>query len=132
MYAQTRGAVAYQHTSVQSSSPLELVVLLYDGALRHVTAAREATLRNDLVARRDAFSKAMAIITELQSTLNLEQGGQVAASLDSLYTYIIGRLIESTARKDVAALEEVERLLRPLREAWSAIAAEPAAVGPPR
>ena len=84
MYPQTRGAVAYQHTSVQSSSPLELVVLLYDGALRHLVAAKDATLRNDLIARREAFSKVMAIITELQSTLNIEQGGQVAASLDEI------------------------------------------------
>ncbi|MEO7275175.1 MAG: flagellar export chaperone FliS [Vicinamibacterales bacterium] len=129
MYAQTRGAVAYQHTSVQSSSPLELVVLLYDGALRHLVAARDATLRHDLIARRDAFSKVMAIITELQSTLNLEDGGQVAVSLDALYTYMTGKLIESTASKNVAGIEEVEKLLRPLREAWSTIAAEPAAVG---
>jgi flagellar secretion chaperone FliS len=129
MYAQTRGAVAYQHTSVQSSSPLELVVLLYDGALRHLVAAKDATLRHDLIARRDAFSKVMAIITELQSTLNLEDGGQVAVSLDALYTYMTGKLIESTANKDVAGIEEVEKLLRPLRDAWSTIAAEPAAVG---
>jgi flagellar protein FliS len=129
MYPQTRGAVAYQHTSVQSSSPLELVVLLYDGALRHLVAAKDATLRHDLIARRDAFSKAMAIITELQSTLNLEDGGQVAVSLDALYTYMTGKLIESTANKDVAGIEEVEKLLRPLREAWSTIAAEPAAAG---
>jgi len=129
MYPQTRGAVAYQQTSVQSSSPLELVVLLYDGALRHLVAAKDATLRNDLIARREAFSKVMAIITELQSTLNIEQGGQVAASLDALYTYMTGKLIESTAKKDVAGLEEVERLLRPLRDAWSTIAAEPAAPG---
>ena len=129
MYPQTRGAVAYQHTSVQSSSPLELVVLLYDGALRHLVAAKDATLRHDLIARREAFSKVMAIITELQSTLNLEDGGQVAVSLDALYTYMTGKLIESTANKDVAGIEEVEKLLRPLREAWSTIAAEPAAVG---
>ena len=126
MYPQTRGAVAYQQTSVQSSSPLELVVLLYDGALRHLVAAKDATLRNDLIARREAFSKVMAIITELQSTLNIEQGGQVAASLDALYTYMTGRLIDSTAKKDIAGIEEVERLLRPLREAWSTIATEPA------
>jgi flagellar protein FliS len=129
MYQQTRGAVAYQHTSVQSSSPLELVVLLYDGALRHLGAARDATQRHDLFARRDAFSKAMAIITELQSTLNLEDGGQVAASLDGLYTYMTGKLIEATAQKNTVGIEEVERLLRTLREAWSAIAAEPAAAG---
>jgi flagellar protein FliS len=124
MYSQhVRGAGAYRQTSVQSSSPLELVVLLYDGALRHLLAAREAIRRNDLVARRDAFSKALAIITELQSTLNLEEGGAVATQLDALYTYITGRLVDATARKDMSAVDEVEKLLRSLREAWAQIAA---------
>jgi flagellar secretion chaperone FliS len=131
MYApHVRGANAYRQTSVQSSSPLELVVLLYDGALRHVVAASEAIQRNDMVARRDAVSKALAIITELQSTLNLEAGGEIATQLDALYTYITGRLVDSTARKDTAALPEVEKLLRSLREAWSQIASgEPAVAG---
>ena len=125
----SRGAIAYQNTSVQSSSPLELVVLLYDGALRHLVAARDAIGRNDLVARRDAFSKAMAIVTELQSTLNVEQGGQVAASLDALYTYMTGRLVDATVKKEAAAIDEVERLLRSLRDAWAQIAAEQVSAG---
>jgi flagellar protein FliS len=130
MYAQhVRGATAYRQTSVQSSSPLELVVLLYDGAIRHLVAAREAMGRHDLVARRDAFSKALAIVTELQSTLNLEEGGGVAASLDGLYTYIMGRLVDPAARKDMGTLDEVERLLRSLRDAWAQIAADAVASG---
>jgi flagellar protein FliS len=131
MYAShVRGANAYRQTSVQSSSPLELVVLLYDGALRHVVAASEAVQRQDLIARRDAVSKALAIITELQSTLNLDEGGQIAIQLDALYTYMTGRLVDLTARKDATALPEVERLLRSLRDAWAQIAAgEPAVAG---
>jgi len=131
MYPQhVRGAGAYRQTSVQSSSPLELVVLLYDGALRHLVAAREAIERQDLVARREALSKALAIVTELQSTLNLEEGGAVAQQLDALYTYMTGRLVDATARKDVKALPEVENLLRSLRDAWAQIATgEPAIAG---
>jgi flagellar protein FliS len=124
MYAQhSRGAVAYRQTSVQSSSPVELVVLLYDGALRHLVAAGDASARGDLIARRDALSKAMAILTELQSTLNLEAGGEVAASLDALYTYMTERLVDVTVRKDAGAVPEVERLLRSLRDAWAQVAA---------
>jgi flagellar protein FliS len=130
MYAQhVRGASAYRQTSVQSSSPLELVVLLYDGALRHVVAAKDAAHRKDLVARREASSKALAIVTELQITLNLEDGGAVATSLDSLYTYMMERLVYATARKDSTALDEVEKLLRSLRDAWAQIAADPSAAG---
>jgi flagellar protein FliS len=130
MYAQhTRGATAYRKTGVQSSSPLELVVLLYDGALRHLVAARDALHRNDLVARREAVSKTLAIVTELQSTLNLEEGGAVAASLDGLYTYMMGQLVDTRARKDTATIDEVERLLRSLRDAWAQIASGAVADG---
>ena len=122
-----RGANAYRQTGVQSSSPLELVVMLYDGLLRHVVAARNAHGRTDLAGRREAFSKALAILTELQSTLNLAQGGEVAASLDRLYTYMIERLLDASARKDMGALDELEKLLRPLREAWAEIATPMAA-----
>jgi flagellar protein FliS len=130
MYAQhTRGATAYRQTGVQSSSPLQLVVLLYDGALRHLVAARDALQRNDLGVRREGISKALAIITELQSTLNLEEGGTVAASLDGLYTYMMGQLVDARARKDTAAIDEVEKLLRSLRDAWAQIASETVAAG---
>jgi flagellar protein FliS len=126
MYANSaRAAVAYKQTSVQSSSPLELVVLLYDGALRHTLAAKDAIATNDAFRRREAFSKTLAIITELQTTLNIEEGGQVATQLDAMYTYIIGRLLDANVKKDPAPLDEIERLLRPLRDAWAQIAAQP-------
>jgi flagellar secretion chaperone FliS len=131
MYAATlRGAAAYQHTHVQSSSPLELVVLLYNGLLKNVVAAREAASRADLFAKRDHLSRAFAILSELQSTLNMNEGGDIAVQLDALYTYATGRLSDFNVNGDRAALDEVERLLTPLRDAWSEIAtARPAAVG---
>lgn len=123
MYAMSvRGAAAYKQTSVQSSSPLQLVVLLYDGAIRHLTAAREAMGRRDMVARRDGLSRAMAIVAELQSTLNLKEGGDVAKSLDNLYVYILELIVQANLRNDPRPLEEAERLLAPLRDAWAQVA----------
>ena len=118
-----RGAAAYRQTSVQSSSPLGLVVMLYDGALRHLLAARDASARGDARGRRDGLSKAMAIVAELQSTLNIAEGGEIASSLDSLYTYVMERLVAAGTSGDVRPIEEAEHLLRPLREAWSEISA---------
>lgn len=126
---QSRAAVAYRQTNVQSSSPLELVVLLYDGALRHLTAARTAIQAKDATARRLSFSRALAILTELQSTLNLEQGGDIARSLDALYAYMTTRLIDANVGGETAPLDEVEGLLRSLRDAWSQISVAPAATG---
>ena len=127
-----RAAAAYRETSVQSSSPLELVVLLYDGALRHITAAREAFDRGDITARASAISSALAIVGELQSTLNIEEGGRIASSLDELYSYVTNKLVDATVKKDPAALDEATRLLGPLRDAWTQIASGRAAPEPPR
>ena len=125
MYATTyRGAAAYQQTNVQSRSPLELVVLLYDGALRHLVASREAMVRKDALARRSSLSRAMAIVAELQSTLNITEGGDLARSLDALYAYVIERIVQANMHNDPQPLEEAERLLRPLRDAWSQIAVD--------
>lgn len=119
----SRAAQAYAQTHVQSRSPLELVVMLYDGLLRFVGEAESAVATRNLTAKREAVSRALAILSELQSTLNLDQGGDVARSLDALYTYINGRLLEGSMQNDLMALQECARLLRPLREAWSDIAA---------
>jgi flagellar protein FliS len=95
-----RGAQAYYQTQIQSRSPLELVVMLYDGALRFLQQTTEAMQSGDLVAKRDSLSRAMAIVTELHGMLDLEQ-------------------------KDPAPVAEVIRLMSGLREAWSQIAQAP-------
>lgn len=122
MYATSRGAAVYRQTHVQSSSPLELVVLLYDGLLKHLIATREAVDRHDLIAKRDHLSRTFAILGELQSTLNMVDGGDIAVSLDALYTYLTGRLSDFNINGDRSALDEVERLVTPLRDAWAEIA----------
>jgi flagellar protein FliS len=117
-----RAAQAYQTTHIQSQSPLELVVLLYAGALRFMRTAAEAMERRDLVAKRDAMSRAMAIVAELQNTLNLAEGGEVARSLDRLYGYVTSRLLDANANQDPAPLHESIRLMAGLHDAWATIA----------
>jgi len=64
----------------------------------------------------------MAIISELQSTLNLEEGGVVATELDKLYTHMTTRLLEANATRDRTPIDEVAALMRTLRDAWAQIA----------
>ena len=92
---QTTGPNAYFRTQVQSSTPLERVVMLYDGALRALDTARESMTKHDLLARRAAISRVIGIVTELQNTLDLERGGQIAADLDRLYDYVLAKIIEA-------------------------------------
>ncbi len=124
---QARGASAYIQTQVQSRSPLELVVMLYDGALRFLTEIRTAMEKQDMAKKRESMSRALAILSELQSTLNMDQGGEIAAQLDALYTYVNGRMLDASMKNDLAAVDECLKLLGTLRSAWVEIAAREAA-----
>ena len=126
-----RGLTTYQRTQVQSRTPLELVVMLYDGALKFLHQAREAIERGDIAARREASSRAITIISELQSTLNMEQGGELAQRLDELYAYVNARIIAAAAENHVGPIDDATRVLNVLRDSWVAIAT-PAAEAPVR
>jgi flagellar protein FliS len=120
-----KGLAAYRNTEVQSRTPLELVVMLYDGALRFLAAGREAIGRKDIRARQDAFNRLLAIISELQNTLNIEGGGPVAASLDELYSFITRRILDSAMHNSTEPLDEVQRIIETLRDGWQQIAVQP-------
>jgi flagellar protein FliS len=123
-FAYARGINTYRQTEVQSRTPLELVVMLYDGALRFTHEARTAIVERDIARRGRAVSRAMAIIAELQNSLDMDGGGEIAASLDKLYTFVNDRLIDASVRQDIRPLDEALRVLTTLREGWSNIAAE--------
>jgi flagellar protein FliS len=125
MLSTSRGVSSYRQTQVQSRTPLELVVMLYDGALKFMGVAREAIVRHDIGARRDALSKTLAIISELQSSLNLREGGETAAALDRMYEYANFRLLEAAMKNDVQAIDDVKRVFEILRDGWNTIAMQP-------
>ena len=120
--APPRGAEAYRRIEAESRSPMELVVMLYDGAIRFVGEARAAMARRDVAARGEAISRTLNIVAELQNTLNIAEGGTIAQELDRLYTFINLRLLDVTLKQDAAALDEVEKVLVTLRDGWAQIA----------
>jgi flagellar protein FliS len=120
-----RAVATYQEVQVNSRSPLELVVMLYDGAIVALEQARAALGAGDLLAKRDAMSRAFAILGQLQGSLNLEAGGEVAERLDGLYTYLTDRLTAANVTCDPEPVVEAIRLLSVVRDGWTAIAAPP-------
>ena len=110
-----------------SASPEQLVVMLYDGALQSLGEARDAMARKDVGARTRAISRALAILTELQGTLNMKEGGAIAEELDRLYAFAISRLVDVTTKRDASAIDELVKVLTPLRDGWSQIAQQAAA-----
>lgn len=128
MYAYPpRGIASYRQTEVQSRTPLELVVMLYDGALRFIAQAREAMLRKDIAARHQAMSRALAIISELQSTLDMKAGGEIAVELDRLYVYVAERLTRASIEQAPGPLDEAARVLTTLRDGWATVSHAPGA-----
>jgi flagellar protein FliS len=125
-----RALRGYRTTQAQTSSPLELVVLLYDGALRFLADAERALAANDLPARATAISKALAIVNELQNTLDLAKGGAVAEELDRLYDFVQDRLLRVTRDQDASALAEAQRVLSSLADAWRTLATTPPGATP--
>jgi len=117
-----QAANSYLQTEVQSRTAIELVVMLYDGALRFTAQARDAIERKDIPARREAITRTLAIVSELQSTLDMEKGGAIAESLDRLYVYVNGRLIDASFKQDVGPIDEAAKVLTALRDAWVEIA----------
>jgi len=122
-----RGIDSYRQNEIQSRSPLELVVMLYDGALRFTADARDAMVRRDIRGRQQNLSRAMAIVSELQSTLDMDTGGEVAEHLDKLYEFVRDRLMDASTTQALQPLDEARRVLATLREGWLAISRASAA-----
>ena len=122
MHTAAMVADAYTRTAIQSRSPLELVAMLYDGADRYLSQARDAIEQRDGAAKREAISRALAVVSELQNNLNLEAGGEIAASLDSLYSFVNEKLVDANLKDDAAAVEQAIRVLTPLRDVWTQLA----------
>jgi len=113
---------ALEVTTVESASPQQLIIMLYDGALKSVFAAKAAIARGDVAARGAALSKAISIIDEgLRAALNLQTGGEIAQNLMALYDYISTRLLHANVKNDVKSIDEAARLLGELKQAWEVL-----------
>jgi flagellar protein FliS len=109
-------------SSVHSADAHKLVLLLYQGALLSIAAARNHLLNNEIAAKGKSISQAISIIEDgLMASLNLSVGGELVQNLSALYAYMSARLLEANLRNDVALLDEISKLLIELRGGWEAI-----------
>lgn len=126
---------AYRNNAVLTASQGQLVLMLYDGALRALDVAAEALGRPEDDLRRievinNSLVKAQTIIAELRGTLDFDAGGELAKSLDQLYDYYHRRLDQANIRKDLQPIAEVQRLLKDLRDGWAEMLAKGADSSP--
>jgi flagellar protein FliS len=129
-----RFAAAYRQigaeTAVADATPHRLVTMLFDGYADALAQARGALARGQTEQKGRAIARAVRIVGEgLRASLNLDDGGALAQDLHALYAYIETRLTMANLRNDDSMLEECQRLIQPLRDAWASIAERVPPVG---
>ncbi|MDH4199795.1 MAG: flagellar export chaperone FliS [Spirochaetia bacterium] len=121
-----KGYEEYQVNQVETADPKQLVVMLYEGAIRFL---EEALLNVDNFKKYDLVNtkilRAQDIITELMVSLDMDRGGEIADNLLSLYVYMKKELLEANMKKDRAMIERVLKMLRDLNVAWQKMDARP-------
>lgn len=116
---------------VESASPHQLVLMLFDGAILAVAQAEAQSAAGDKRAMSESILKASSIISQgLRDSLDVKEGGELATRLAALYDYICVRLQFANIRGDQAIFKEVQALLSELRAAWQEIESDPAVVSP--
>ena len=119
---------AYQKTNVNTASQGRLVVLLYEGAIKQLTTAltfidEEGKIKpGDIEKFGICIQKAQAIITELEVSLDMEKGGDIAKNFMSLYVFFNEELVHASISRDTEKINSVLRMLKELAESWKIIA----------
>lgn len=115
-------AQAYRENAVLSASPVELVVMLYDGARRFLRLAAAAMREGDIERTHSTLRRAELIVIHLDDVLDDEQGEPIAGQLHPIYRFCLTHVRSARHDRDADKLDEVSRLLGELRSSWAEIA----------
>ncbi len=113
------GLGAYKKTSVQTASKEQILLMLYQAAIKHCKKAIQAIDDKDLAMKGESIGKLQDIVIELSNSLDFEVGGDVARELASLYDYIMYSTTQANIKIDKAPLESSLKILNTLYEGWS-------------
>ena len=119
--AQGRFIQEYQKGAVNGASPLQLVIMLYDGALRFMEAGKHAMIGKDLEKQNQNLQRAQKIVVELMACLDMQQGGEVAKNLLALYTYALEQLVQANLKDSPDGIDRSIRVFSELRESWAEV-----------
>lgn len=124
-------AMAYRkldtEARVNSATPEQLISMMFEGAIARLREARVHIEAGRIDKRSTAINRAVAIIGGLQSSLDLEKGGDVAENLEALYDYMQRRLFRANIDSDAAGIDEVMGLIESIRGAWETVTTNRAA-----
>ncbi|MGM0778017.1 MAG: flagellar export chaperone FliS [Bacillota bacterium] len=110
---------SYQQNSVNTASPGELTLMLYNGCLKFIHQAKKAIEEKNIEMKNTNIQKAQSIIQELMVTLNMDI--EVSKNMMSLYDFMNRRLMEANIKNDASILDEVEGLVTEFRDTWKEV-----------
>jgi flagellar protein FliS len=127
-----RGAAQYRsvrsHGLVADASPTRLVQIMYEHVISQLATARGCMQRisnnlpvADVIAKGKAIGKAVRLINQLNATLDMERGREIAENLRALYVYMLARLTLANATNDPRIVDEVSELVRKVKSSWDQI-----------
>ena len=111
-------AEQYKKNQIETATPEEILLMLYDGAIRFLVISRKAMEDKDIEKSHNHLIKAQHIVAEFMNSLDMEIGGEMATNLYRLYEYLHYRLVQANIKKDVAMIDEVLDHLRSLKTTW--------------
>ena len=114
----------YRKQSVNGASPLQLVIMMYDGALKYMEAGKHAIAHQDITRQNDQLQKAQKVVLELMACLDQDQGGDVARNLLSLYTYVLNELVRANCEDHAEPVDRCIQIFSDLRDSWVQIEAQ--------
>ncbi|MBN2515991.1 MAG: flagellar export chaperone FliS [Deltaproteobacteria bacterium] len=125
MYRGVNGLNAYKQTNVTTADPRKLILMCYEGAIRHLKIAREKYSAGEFEAKGKAVQKTYDILAVLMQSLDFEKGKTIATGLNSLYSYMMRRVMDGDLQKNMEAFDEVIGMLEDLEAAWREITVTP-------
>lgn len=111
-------ANTYMNQEVQTASQEQLLIMLYDGAIRFLNAAKQGLADDNMEKAHNNVIKTQRILMEFMTTLDMETGGEMAKNLFQLYEYLHYRLVQANLKKDLAMMDEVLDHLKELKMTW--------------
>ena len=108
----------YRQTAVTTASKEQVLIMLYEGAIKYLKKASESCQKNDLAGKGVAVGKAHDIINELSNTLDFAIGGDVAKNLERIYSFAIDQIVQGNLNNEAARFDQARKLLETLLEGW--------------
>jgi flagellar protein FliS len=112
------GANQYKQTAVKTANRGQILLMLYEAAIKNVKLASQAIDRKDIAAKGLHIGKTHDIINELTATLDFEVGGDIARNLERLYNFIVEQLVKANVEGSKEPLAAVQKVLETLLDGW--------------